>query len=855
MRAKLLWVVLLLLLPVLVLGCAGRPSGEGELLFGKKPIKSEGVVHAERINDGQVPPAGSAWNSNRTAQFRSQRAFVVYDLGREVRIEAADLLGDNNDEYELSISADGESFERAWVAKRESQSGVRWRRTTDLGQTARYVKLGVRTGDQGLSVAELSLRADAKSSPAVRAVTADDDTLAFRHKLLLLATLALVTVIFAQKRAGLVWNVALVLLFGVGVYQAFAAFQESYPVPAVDVSLGRGLSALIALGVVAREAFSPRRLPGFTPLHFIQLALAAVLSIACFFNLGNPQFYDAKGKEPSIVHNYDMRVYYPVAKYFAELKYDGLYLASVLSYAEEHGGLQTRQIQETELRDLRDHNMRRVRDVMDEFPQIRARFSDARWEEFKGDMKYFWDTMGPGGYLGSMRDHGGNATPLWLTIAYGLFANTSASNEVLIWAAALDPLLLLLFAWGTFRAFGARTALVALVVYGANDFYMFGSNWAGATLRNDWMVYLGLGACALKTERYRLGGALLAFSALIRAFPVISLVALGIPVVYYLAQQHRQEGRLPGWKKLYTEQKWFFDAALGATVFVAVSLVISSVVLGFDAWPLWVKKITSFNASPHVNHISLLTVTSGSEGIQQLVLRQRLPLHVAAVFVYVALAIWAAYRRPPHVSAVLGILLMPVIFYPANYYIHFVFLLALLVDEPLQATSPEGRVASGRVWVTILALCAAQYFTVKEQALDLHFYNASVLLMVATFLVLWALLPRDAHGDLLLPALLFRGLETEGAGTGGAASDLVELVRDSERPGEETPLEAVAPSEGESAQQGETSAAEATPAGAAATAGENAPSDENAGRDESQAAVGAAGDAADAGPREDDSKA
>src|SRR5690606_28162811 len=123
--------------------------------------------------------------------------------------------------------------------------------------------------------------------------------------------------------------------------------------------------------------------------------------------------------------------------------------------------------------------------------------------------------------------------------------------------------------------------------------------------------------------------------------------------------------------------------------------------------------------------------------------------------------------------------------------------------------SPEGRVASGRVWVTILALCAAQYFTVKEQALDLHFYNASVLLMVTTFLVLWALLPRDAHGDLLLPALLFRGLEAEGAGTGGAASDLVELVRDSERPGEETPLEAVAPSEGESAQQGETSAAEA----------------------------------------------
>jgi len=795
MRYPLRSVVLLLLvwLPLLS-GCRAPAGGEGELLSGKTPIKSEGVVHAERLNDGLVPPAGSAWDSNRTAQFRSQRAFVIYDLGREVRVEAADLLGDNNDEYELLLSTDGQKFERAWLARRDSQSGVRWRRSTDIGKSGRYVKLGVRAGDQGLSVAELSLRSDAKTSPSVRAVTADDDVLAFRHKLILLATLALVTVLFAQKRAGILWNLALTALFGVGVYQALGAFQEAYPVAAVDVSLGRGLSAIIALGVVAREAFSPRRLPGFTPLHLVQLGLAAALAIACFFNLGNPQFYDAKAKEPSIVHNYDMRVYYPVAKYFDELRYDGLYLASVLSYAEEHGGLETRQIQETELRDLRDHRMRRVREVMSEFPGIRARFSDARWAEFKRDMQYFWDTMGPGGYLGSMRDHGGNATPLWLTIAHLLFFSTNASNEVLIWAAALDPLLLLLFAIATWRSFGARTALVALVVFGANDFYMFGSNWAGATLRNDWMVYLGLGACALKTERFRLGGALLAFSALIRAFPAISLVALGIPVAYYLVGQQREHGRLPSWKKFQAEQKWFLDAALGATAFVVFCLVVSSVILGVDSWPLWVKKITSFNASPHVNHISLLTMTSGSEGIQQLVLRQRLPLHVGAIFAYVVLAVWAAYRRPPHVAALLGILLMPVLLYPANYYIHFVFLLVLLVDEPLAGLTQRARETSGRVWIAVLGLCAAQYFTVKEQALDLHFYNASVLLMVATFFILWALLPRDEEGELLLPALLFRGLDGRGA-SGVGSADVVTAGESSEpSASDDIPAEDPAPS-------------------------------------------------------------
>src|SRR5690606_29877499 len=118
--------------------------------------------------------------------------------------------------------------------------------------------------------------------------------------------------------------------------------------------------------------------------------------------------------------------------------------------------------------------------------------------------------------------------------------NAPASNEILLLTGLLDPLLLLIFAVAVFRTFGPSTAFVSLIVFGANDFYMFGSNWAGATLRNDWMVYLGLGACAFQAKRYRLGGALLALSALIRAFPAIALLALGVPVAYYLFQTVRR---------------------------------------------------------------------------------------------------------------------------------------------------------------------------------------------------------------------------------------------------------------------------------------------------------------------------
>src|SRR5690606_4281784 len=122
--------------------------------------------------------------------------------------------------------------------------------------------------------------------------------------------------------------------------------------------------------------------------------------------------------------------------------------------------------------------------------------------------------------------------------------------------------------------------------------------------------------CAFRAKRYRLGGALLALSALIRAFPAIALLALGVPVAYYLFQEVRRSDKLPAFQELFKKQRWFFEAALGASVCLAVCVLGSSLILGMDAWPLWVKKISSFTDSPHVNHISLLTVIAGSEGRQ-----------------------------------------------------------------------------------------------------------------------------------------------------------------------------------------------------------------------------------------------
>src|SRR5262249_2322621 len=80
-------------------------------------------------------------------------------------------------------------------------------------------------------------------------------------------------------------------------------------------------------------------------------------------------------------------------------------------------------------------------------------------------------------------------------------------------------------------------------------------------------------------------------------------------------------------------------------------------------------------------------------------------------------------------AALLGLSLVPIVFAPANYYIHFIFLLPMIGFES--------------VWLTLLALCAVQYLTTWVGDLALHFYLASVLLMVALLPMLILILRRS----------------------------------------------------------------------------------------------------------------
>jgi hypothetical protein len=195
-------------------------------------------------------------------------------------------------------------------------------------------------------------------------------------------------------------------------------------------------------------------------------------------------------------------------------------------------------------------------------------------------------------------------------------------------------------------------------------------------------------------------------------------------------------------------------------------LVVSTSVLGVDAWTGWMHKISLLAQGPHVNHVSLRALVSFSpdttvaalagappgtpswSDLQMSVLRSRLWLYAGLITAFVLTVVSLARRQRLEHAALLGLLLVPVVFNPSNYYAHLVFLLPLLAMERRPATRAARRRNpvewhGAIMWLVLLAVCVIQYATVLTPHLDLHFIYASVLMMMAIVAVLLLFARRD----------------------------------------------------------------------------------------------------------------
>lgn len=765
----LLWAAISLV-ATLVVGAAPAyaASSSGDLLEGLRPIGVNAVRRPERLNDGVAAHNGSFWKTELTTQLESTRSFVVYDLGASRPITAAWLQADNNDTYEIDVSNDDQHFTIAWRALPVTGSGLQPRFSAALHARGRYVRIRAYGGDGAYALSEVQLFSQKPPvfPPQVTVKSAAPLEQNVRTKTLLFGLALIIGLWFAYRGAPWWWTILALLWPAIQGFELLQAIHNAWPVESRGVSLVRGVIAVVAAAAIVRESFAiPRHLPNKRVVLGV-LGLCGVASFLAFYNLGQPQFWDSHAQKWTFVHYLDLRQYYATAKYFDEIGYTGLYQADMAAYFDDHPNLSPDSLAKMPMRDLRTLQMSTVGAQRDEIANVRYHFTPTRWAAYRHDARYFRNVMGQSTYFDTMHDMGGNATPVWMSTAHLLFNVVHPTNHGFLLTALLDPLLLTLTFIAIWRAFGIRTMLLCLVIFGANDFIMYGTNWAGATLRHDWLAYIGLGACALKKEKWVLGGVLFAAATMIRAFPGLTLFGVTVVGAWWVFDYRQQHGKFPSLRVIRTEQKPVVHTLFGGALGMAALFIYSIIVLPIAAWPECLRKVGELSADPHANHISLRSLIAGWSFNQGAVLHARMPLFLIAAGAYVVMVLIACRHKRLEQAALIAMVLLPVLLYPANYYIHFIFLLPMIVMERRAAASdaPESgtvrpRALSARdatFGLILLGLCAAQYFTVLVTERGLHFYLANALLFV-TITALLGLLVYEVvaqEGWLALPAPL-----------------------------------------------------------------------------------------------------
>jgi hypothetical protein len=593
-----------------------------------------------------------------------------------------------------------------------------------------------REGDYGRT--DATARFEEGSSFVVDDLKSASSEQRVRNAILLFGLTLVLLVLLAHRGAELYWMGPLAILPVAAGYVGLVAFRDAFPVESQTVSLARATVAFAAAVAVLRECFPPVRYPPHRGAVLITLGLCGILGFLCFYNLGQPPFRDNRLGQSTFVHYPDLRQHYPTARYFPEIGYRGLYLADMAAYREENDA-NREAIDRLPIRDLGTPRMSSVGDKQDEMQAIRQRFTPERWAAYKRDARYFREVMGTPDYLDTMRDLGVNATPVWMGIATLLFNRLDPSNRAFLFTATFDLVLLLLMFAMVGRTFGLRTLFVSMAIFGASDFIMYGTTWAGATLRHDWLAYLGLAACAIKRGHFLLGGVLLGLATMIQAFAALTLVAVTLPALWRLHEGRRAAKPLPSWRAIYQQHRPTGLILLGGFTAIVGLFAFSVTLLPVRAWADWLHRMVELSSDPHPSHLGLRSLIAGWESNQPAILRARLPLFVAAILFFLGMIAVAARGKRPEQAMLLGLLLTPVLLYPGNDYIHFVFLLPLLCEERAVGSSPEASPLSptgGRIWATLLFMCVANYWTVLVPDLALHFHQATAVLFAGLTAIL-----------------------------------------------------------------------------------------------------------------------
>ncbi len=456
----------------------------------------------------------------------------------------------------------------------------------------------------------------------------------------------------------------------------------------------------VALFLESRD-LAPRQLR--QPVALL-LLVAAVATYAHFFQSPQRTFY----------HRWEMFHYFLGSKYAGELGYQRLYVCTAVADAETNP---EQPLQKRRLRDLRDDAIVPAVVAVAGTNDCRARFSAARWQDFKSDVRFFRGQVEPRRWQQMLLDHGYNPAPAWTLLGRALSARGKASSSFLGLLALLDPLLMLAtlgaLAWG----FGARVAWLAAMFWSCQAASTFA--WTGGGfLRQDWLFFVALSLALLRRGRPFGAGAALGWASALRVFPVLLFAGPALLTLFGLWRGHR----------FSRSQRAF---VLGGFSCLVVSLGVTLRAFGYEYHREFAQHIAMHAETPVANHMGLRSLLSlGPESRikenaqpQSVDPTQRWAAARRAHFsrwrsVYfllgglsvVSLALTVRRLNTLWMSMPLSLLLVAVLTDPSCYYFSLWLIAAVLVSVRRAVAMPlMGLAAAGQLLVLAIAETDLQY--------------------------------------------------------------------------------------------------------------------------------------------------
>jgi hypothetical protein len=333
--------------------------------------------------------------------------------------------------------------------------------------------------------------------------------------------------------------------------------------------------------------------------------LFTVLAFGAYFDFGNPNT-----RYSEYYHRHELYHYYLGSKYFDEIGYQRLYECTLI--AEVDNGRKA-QVAKREFRDLRVNLIKKVEDtyILKEPEICKKHFTPERWEAFRKDIDWFYNSARGSYWERMQQDHGYNPPPVWTMTGKAIASIAPASDSFFKALAAIDVVLQIGMTVLIWWAFGYRAGAVSAIFWGCNaaaNFYWTG----GAFLRQDWVFLLVLSVClARKKKPFWAGGALM-WSALLRIFPGALFGGWAMMVLIFLIQRLRGRPAAPGDRGLlsYLHPD---HRRLIAGAFVALSVLVPLSIAGgggVQAWKDFSHHIGVHKRTPLTNHMGLPTILS-----------------------------------------------------------------------------------------------------------------------------------------------------------------------------------------------------------------------------------------------------